>query len=264
MDMLETALGDAPEHTDAPASQAETAASPEVATGPARGPDGKFASTAASAPEQAGSDPASQAATAATDAGQPPAGYVPLATLLDQRDELKAAKARLAAYESQQQTQAPQAPPSVFDDEDAFIAHQQQQIQTVALNTRLDISEEMARGKHGDETVDAVQTWFAEKRATSPEFYQRTLSQRNPYEFAISEMKREQALSKIDPADLDDYAAWKASRAAAQGQPQPAAAHAAPRPSAAPPTPSLASASSAGGVQHVPSGPGQAFDAAIP
>lgn len=271
MDTFDAAFGDAPgENTAAPADTSaavETATPAEGAAGPARGPDGKFTSPAApQATEQAPSEAAAPPVQTGQDSGQPAPGYVPLAALMDVRDEAKELKRKLAEYESQQQQQEPQGPPSIFDDEGGFIDHFGNHISNAVLNVRLDISEDNAREKHGDAVVDAVQGWFKEKGDRSPEYRREVLSQRNPYAYAIAAMQREQALAKVDPADVDNYLAWKAAQAAGQAnvaQTQPAAASAAP-PRPAAPTRSLASASSAGGVQHIPTGPGAAFDAAFP
>ncbi len=174
-------------------------------------------------------------------------GYVPLGALLDTRDKLKAAEARNAQFEQEQaqqraSQQQPQAMPDMFEDPDGYqqvIAHQ---IQQATLNTRLDISEEMARGKYDDATVDAARDWVLSQGQANPGFVNQVLSSRNPYEFAVKEHRRVQALDKLsDPADLDQFLAWRAAQQQA-GQP------AIPNQGSPLPPRSLASAPSAGGI----------------
>jgi hypothetical protein len=272
MDILSEVLGETPEAVDAPVVQAPEPEANESG-GPARGADGKFVAkepepapaeaVAASAPAAAPAVQASAPAVVA-DPTTPPPGFVPLSALQGIRDETKELKEQLRRLTQPQPAPQPAfeptPPPSVFEDEAAFQAYQAQQLQSTALNIRLDLSEDMARGKHGDDKVNAVQQWFAEKAQQSPTFRQEVLAQRNPYEYAIALQERETALATINTDDFAAFQAWKAAQSGQAPAIQPASAQAAAPPVKAP-TPSLASASSAGGFQHVPTGPGQAFDA---
>jgi len=175
-------------------------------------------------------------------------GYVPLGALLDTRDKLKAAEARASQLEQEQaqyraSQQQSQAMPDMFEDPEGYqqvIAHQ---IQQATLNTRLDISEEMARGKYDDATVDAARDWVLSQGQANPGFVNQVLSSRNPYEFAVKEHRRVQALDKLsDPADLDQFLAWRAA------QTEQAANPAIPNQGSPLPPRSLASAPSAGGI----------------
>lgn len=265
MDILDGVLGETPEAVTTPEPQAPEL---EPNTGPARGPDGKFAPASAEAqPEPAPApiaEPAlvAQIAQAAPEPARPEPGHVPVAALLDERDKRKALEARVQEYErAQQQQQAPEPyqPPSVFEDEAGYSDYVQSQIAQAALNTRLDLSEDMARSRHGEELVDAAKAWALQRFAQSPAFYQEVISQRNPYEYTVQAHKRDQALSQLqDPSELESYLAWKASGGVTAPQAPAPTAPAVVIPQA--PSPSLATASSAGGVAHVPTGPGQAFD----
>jgi hypothetical protein len=272
MDILSEVLGETPEAVDVPVVQVPEADVVESG-GPARGADGKFVAkepepapaeaVAASAPAAAPAVQASAPAVVA-DPTTPPPGFVPLSALQGIRDETKELKEQLRRLTQPQPAPQPAfeptPPPSVFEDEGAFQAYQAQQLQSTALNIRLDLSEDMARGKHGDDKVNAVQQWFAEKAQQSPTFRQEVLAQRNPYEYAIALQERETALATINTDDFAAFQAWKAAQSGQAPAIPPASAQAAAPPVKAP-TPSLASASSAGGFQHVPTGPGQAFDA---
>lgn len=253
MDKLDFLSGDAPaEQPVAPPEEvkAEQEAPPpsppedQIAApeGPPRGPDGKFVSQAPA--------PAPEPAPEPLVKPEIPPGYVPASVVKELRDEIRSLKA------------APPAPPPPipdrFEDPQGFEDYQVQQQQAAILDVRLDISEEMARAKHGDEAVNAAQQWALEQYAQVPGFQQRVLTHRNPYEFVVSEYQRHQLVSELTPDVLAEFKAWKAAQG--QLQAQAAAAPAAPPTPAAPP-PSIASAPSAGGVQHVPSGPGQAYAA---
>lgn len=173
-------------------------------------------------------------------------GYVPLGALLDTRDKLKAAEAQLAQFRAQPQQPLPT--PDMFEEPEAFQQAIQTQIHMASLNTKLDLSEDFARGKYDDATVDAARDWVLQQQ---PSFQQEVLAKRNPYDFAVKEFSKVQALERLgnDPAEVDQFLAWKAAQAAAQTQ--PALQGAPPTPSAIPPR-SLASAPGAGGVSLTP------------
>lgn len=179
---------------------------------------------------------------------------VPLKALHETRDEVKALKAELERM--RQPTQQPQSQvPDIFEDPEGYVAYQNAQLQTATVNTTLNISEEMTRQSAGSETVDEAQKWGREAFSANPAFYQQFISQRNPYGFLVEHYKRASALAKLgdDPTDIDAYVAWR------QAQTQPAQA----TPQQPTPTGSIASAPSAGGIQHVATGPGAAFDSSI-
>ncbi len=179
--------------------------------------------------------------------GKAEPGFVPLGALLDTRDKLKAAEARAQQLEQEQaqaRAQQQQPTPDMFEDPEAFQAAIANQIHQTSLNTRLDLSEDFARSRYDDATVDAARDWALAQAKANPVFGQQLLTNRNPYDFAVREHKRVSALEKLgsDPGEVDQFLAWKAAQA------EPAAAPAAPPTQTSLPPRSLASAPSAGGV----------------
>lgn len=254
MDKLEFLDGaEAPNEEVQPEAKAPEAAPAEPATEAAperaRGPHGRFVAKEAPAPVAATPE-APAASTVPEPAPEQP--MVPLAALHETRDKVRDLEAQLAALKpkAQPQPQVPQAPPDVFEDPDGFSQWQQQQI----ANVRLNISEEMARDKFGDELVDAARDWATAQFQANPAFAQEVLSQRHPYAYAVKVYQKQQSLSQLgdDPTEIQAFLAWKQAQSA-----QPAAQAAQPQP--APPK-SIAAAPSAGGVQHTAVGPGVAFD----
>lgn len=267
MDILDAALGQTPEEVTTPAEQ--VADTPQEAqSGPARGPDGKFVSAAQPEPEAPAPTPEPPAP-----APQPEAHSAPITALLDEREKRQAAERRaqeieqqLAQLRQQQQAQPQAAPPSVYEDPEGFAGFMQQQIAQQSLNAKLQISEDLARTKHGDEIVDQARDWTLQRFQTNPAFQQEVLSHRNPYEYAVQAYRKEQAFQKLQGADLDQLLALYAQQQ--QQAANPLAAPAVMAPAAIPPQPepprrSQASAPSAGGVQQVASGPGAAFASVI-
>lgn len=231
------------------------------AEGPARGPDGKFvAKDAAPAKTPAQAAPVT-APAAPAQAAEP--GFVPITALMDVRDRAQKAEAELAELRAKQTPAQPQGEPvnfaSLFAD-DAGLAQ---------WNIRADVSEDMVRQQHGNDLVNAAQQWGIGKVSTDAAFAQQLARARSPYKFVIEQYQRDQALTKFDPAmlanlDPAEFAAFQTWKASQTGDTAPIAAAA---PAAVsripPPTPprTLASQPSAGGAQHVPNGPGQAYDA---
>lgn len=165
-----------------------------------------------------------------------PEGYVPLATVLDTRDKLKAAEERVRQFEAQQQ--APTLP-DPYEDPDGYNRFVAAQTQQAVFSAKLDLSEDMARTQHGDELVNTVQQWALERGASDPSFGPTLAQQRNPYGWAVQQYQREQALEELkDPSEFAAYRAWRAAQAnpAAPAPITPAAPAVAP-PRAAPALP---------------------------
>lgn len=245
MDILDQALGMTAEQDPAPAAETPAEAAPG---GQQRGPDGKFASAQPEAApvEQPAPAPVAEAPKA------PEPGHVPMAALLDERDKRKALEDRLKALESAQPAaNAPELDPDT---------------QNALLQTRLNISEEMARDKFGDELVNKARDWIVQRFAENPAFQQEVLGKPNPYKFTVQEYQRHERLSAVsDDSEWTAFQTWKAAGGTSAAPPAPQAAAAAPV-AAAPPTPpaSIAAAPNAGGnVNTAPVGPGVAFDTVI-
>jgi hypothetical protein len=172
---------------------------------------------------------------------------VPVTALQQERERRQAIERQL-----EQERTRPEVP-DLYQDPEAFAAFQQQQAQSVALNVKLDLSEDMAREKHGDEAVDQARDWALAKFASNPAFQQEVMSQRNPYGFVVNQYKREQMLASVNPDDLAEFQAWKAAKANPLSHPSPPIA----------PPRSIASAPSAGTAKpgQEPLYAGAAFDA---
>lgn len=199
-----------------------------------RGPDGRFAPRDEAQPEpQPQPEPTQEPEpTAATP--QVPSGFVPVGVVQELRNEIRALK------------QQPYEQPQPYIDPDTA-----QLIQASAMDVKLNLSEELAREKYGDQTVTEAQQWAMEKFQQSPAYQSEVLQQRNPYSYVIQQFKREQALQKLDPDKLDAFMAWQQQQATAP----------APTPQSPPPPQSIASAPSAGGGgSAIPTGSGAAFD----
>ena len=230
----ETPAAEAPPEPQA-AEATPTEATPEKPA-PARGPDGKFAK------KEPEAEPI----------------MVPIQALHETRDKVKDLEARIAALQPQQAQPQQQQVPDMFESPEAYTAYLQNQISQVALNERLNLSEEMVRQSAGDETVNAAQEWGRQQMASNPAFAQEFYGQRNPYGFLVQRYQRHALMSQLgdDPKQIEAFLAWKTAQGQVQQQPEP-------QPSPAPPPRSIASATSAGGVSHQAIGPGVAFGDAI-
>lgn len=248
---------------------AEVTTPAQESDGPARGPDGKFTSQTVEAPQEPEPIPVEMAPEPAPEpqaAPAPPAippGYVPTTALQSERERRQAVEARLQQYEA---ARAAEPMPDPYEDPEGYARAQRQDMQTQTLNVKLDLSEDMARERHGDEAVDTARDWALAKFAQSPTFQSEVLSKRNPYEFVVQQFKREQLFANVSPDELEQFRAWKATAnplTQAQPAPQPVVAQTAATPSIVAPPRSLASAPAAGSPKpgDQPVGPGVAFDA---
>lgn len=174
---------------------------------------------------------------------KPDPGFVPITAMLEEREKRQAEKARADALEARLAAQQqPAAIPDQWEDPEGYAAHQQ----SLRISDKLDISEEMARDKFGDEVVDQARDWALQQAQTRPGFYEELIRQRHPYKHAVELFKREQIASQVTPDDFAQFQAWKAAQA--QLQAAPATAPATPNQPRTLPPRSLASAPSAGGV----------------
>lgn len=243
---------DAPEGVPEPTSavEPEAALAPEPTEGPVRGPDGRFAPRAAD--DAAAAPPAALEPPQAPEPAQPqiPPGYVPISVVQELRGEIR-----------QLRQAPPQAPPDRYEDPEGYEAHREQQVEQRLLNQTLNVSERFARKEYGAAAVDQARDWALGRFQNDPHYYQRVMSDADPYEVVVQDWKREQVLSSMKDGDLDAFLAWKNGQPA-PGQPQPPAARVAAIPPPSPPPRSLAAAPNAGGAKPgaLPVGPSVAFD----
>lgn len=171
---------------------------------------------------------------------KPDPQHVPITALLDERDKRKALEAELEKFRTAQQPPQEQPKvPDMFDDPEGFAAYQRQLVEQNTVNTKLDISEEMARDKFGDEDVDKAKEWALAQFAARPGLQQEVLRQRHPYKYVVEMYRKEQIASQFSSDDYAEFQAWKAAQSAVQQQTKPIVQ--------APPR-SLASAPSAGSI----------------
>lgn len=239
---------DAPAGAPEPMPVEAEAPAVEQAEGPARGPDGKFASREAQPEPVIEPEPLLEAPVAQEPQAPQPA-MVPLSALQELRREIRQLKQA-----------PPQQAPDRYEDPEGYEAHREQQVEQRLLNQTLNFSERFARKEHGAETVDKARDWALEKFQSDPLYYQRVMSDADPYEAVVQDWKREQVLSSMKDGDLDAFLAWKTG-AAGQAPAAPAPIVAPPR-NPSPPPRSLAAAPNAGGAKPgaQPVGPGVAFD----
>lgn len=173
-------------------------------------------------------------------AEEPPAQpvMVPLAALHEVRDEVKRLKEE---REQSRQAPQPQPLPDWYEDPDAresrLVEHFQQ---ALYLNNR-NISERFARSNHGDELVNAAQTWAGERCNADPHFNMQVFQSPDPFGFVIEQYQRDQIAQQVKPEDFKAFQEWRAAQAQPQ---QPLAAPAIP--ASTPPPTSLVTAVSAG------------------
>lgn len=194
----------------------------------------------------------------------PDPGFVPIAAMLDTRDKLKAAEARLAQFEQQQAAAQQQVQvPDRYEDPDGYEAYQESLIESRLVNITLNTSERFARKEHGAETVDSAKAWALQRFASDPLYQKQVLADADPYERVVTDYKRDQLFSKVtDPSEYDAFLAWKNAQAQLTQQ---AATAAPPNTASAIPPRSLASAPSAGGVlTDIVQSDGEIFDEVIP
>lgn len=220
------------EPSSAPVTEAPAAPETAKPEAPAKEP---------AAPAQ---DPAASPAEA-----EPAAHHVPLATFLDIRDRAAAAEKRAEQAETwrkEQEAKARQQPlPDRNQDPEAYEDFRAQQLESRLQNITLNNSERFATLAHGKESVEAAKAWALQRFQADPAYQQQVLSSSDPYEFVVSEWKRDQTISRLGDGDLDAFLAWKATQA---GDPSAQPTNPAPaiRASPAAPRPSLASAPAAG------------------
>lgn len=219
-------------------------------------------------PKEAKADKGEPKPETAEEEAAPPAAEpekqreIPITALLDEREkrqakerELQEAQRRMADMERQLKAlQQPKEQPDFYADPEAAMRSQQSAFEARLWDEKLNISEAMARDKHGDEVVQEAQQAFLAEAQRNPVLYAELQRQSHPYDFVIRWHKREKFLAEVQDPD-----AWREQQLA-QLREQLAAEQQSPTKPKAPPA-SLATATSAGGE---PRTPGNAFDEVFP
>lgn len=163
------------------------------------------------APKEEGEEPAPEKELAAEpeaesppeENNQEPDRRVPLSELQKERQkrqeyehqlqQLSAERAQYQAYLQQlQQQQQPQENPDIFDDPDRFVEQKLSPIEQKMENARLDMSEDRARERFGDDTVnEAMQA--AQRMGVLNSFVQ----SRHPYGELVQWFQRENTLKEV-------------------------------------------------------------------
>jgi len=128
---------------------------------------------------------------------------VPLATFLDQRDDLRELKRQKEQWDAQQRQ--PQQRIDPFDDPDGFAAQQQQLVEQRLTQERFAFSDRFARKEHGAETVDAAVAWAENRVKADPSFAVSYMREADPIDWIVQQHKRDALLSDIGNRSMDDY-----------------------------------------------------------
>lgn len=159
------------------------------------------------------------------EAEKPAEQNVPLAALLEVRDEkaaLKAENAQLLQRIEAETKAEPKAAevPDMFEDPDGFreyfenkISTAEQRAERKIFDARLDMSKRAASREHGAEMVDAMETWFTEKGTSDPHWAGQILGQPDPYDYALGQYKQEQAMAKLSGLTPEQIEALVAGQA---------------------------------------------------
>jgi hypothetical protein len=192
---------------------------------------------------------------------------IPLAKYLDQRDELKETKRRLAEYEARLQPANKPDIPDPYDDKPGFDRHINQMLDERTTQVRFEVSDRFARQAHGDEMVQGALDWAMQRAQNSPAFAQEYMTQPDPIGWIVQQHKRDAMLSDIGD-NPDD---WFEREAAKRGWAKPSAsasavvADAAPKqaqpPAKVPPRSLANQGSGPTDVRHVATGPLAGVDA---
>jgi hypothetical protein len=182
---------------------------------------------------------------------------VPLKALHETRDELKALKAQLEAIQQPQTPQAEQVP-DIFEDPEGFVRPPERFSFTRPLSTRPSTSRKRWRGTRLGKKPSTRRRRGARRHLPRtpplPALRFAAKSLRLPCR-AIPQSGRAVAKLGNDPAEIEAFLAWKQSQQGAPHRRKPLR-----NPT---PPPSIASAPSAGAMQHIATGRGAAFDNVI-
>ena len=188
------------------------------------------AKTPAPAPEPAPAEPPAETPAPTPEppsSEQKPDHFVPLPKYLDTRDERNELRKENARLKAEMEARATTSKvPDPIDDPDGHTAYLRQEMATALQTQRLEVSEELAIEKHGQEKVDAAVQWALAKAQADPTFGPQYMRERNPIDWLVRQHEQSAMLTEIGT----DRAAWIAAEAAKMGWQPPAAQGAAPAP----------------------------------
>lgn len=188
-----------------------------VSDGPERGADGKFKAKG----EQEDAPPASKEESGLQ------------AGIAAERRKRQEIEQRYADLERQiaemRQPKEPEAPPpSLWEDEQAFMQHNNSQVvstavQQATMNAKLDMSEMMARQSHED--FDDMKERFVKMMQENPAIQQQALNDPHPWNRAYQIAKNAATMEELGATDLDTLKAQlreqlKAEQEQAAARPQ--------------------------------------------
>lgn len=161
----------------------------------------------------------------------PPSGYVPLATVQDERRKRQEAEQRLKQYEQQLAQRREQAPPPDWYAEPERAAQaMQQQVQFTIVQNKVALSQDLAREQYAD--YDAMEQVFTEAANQQPHLWQQLYQHPNPAKFAYQQAKKIKAMQDIgdDPEAFRQRVIAEYQASLGQGQSMPPQPQAKPRP----------------------------------
>lgn len=120
---------------------------------------------------------------------------VPLPTFLDQRDELKEAKRKLAEYEAS--IREPVVIPDPYDKPEEFAQFQEQRLQHALIGQKFQMSEVMAKQAHGAEVVDTAAKWAEERAKSDPSFAASYMKEAHPIDWIVRQHARDSLISQL-------------------------------------------------------------------
>ncbi len=196
---------------------------------------------------------------------QPPAGYIPIAAVLDEREKRQKFERELEEYKRREAEaqRKPQQPLDPLADPEAFERQLNERIERVRWDAITNASLVAAVRHHGQEKVKAAEEWLQQELQNNPAIWQSIQRQPDPYDFVVTQHQRTLRIAKLGDEDPEAFAQkWAEANGYVKAGQAQAAGVASPSPQPALPRPSLASAPSAGGkAPNVPVGPGEAFNA---
>lgn len=129
-------------------------------------------------------------------------GTAPIAAIVAERKKRQQAEARLKEYEDRNQAE-PKKAPDVFEDQEGFTRHIQEQVSQAVWQARVDTTQELMRERHED--YDAKEAKFLEMASENPGLLQDPAFQRNPAKYAYETVSKAEKFEQMQ--NVDQYEA---------------------------------------------------------